>query len=130
MIEREAAFLAKAQECLAGAESEFVNARYNNCANRVYYATFQAAIDALEQAGILPPGTPLRWGHDFVQAQFAGQLVNRRKLYPTALHETLVRNQALRQAADYRRDFVSATQATRALRRTRQFVATVAAGRR
>ena len=40
-------FLAKAQESLAGAESEFAAGRYNNCANRCYYACFQAAIHAL-----------------------------------------------------------------------------------
>jgi uncharacterized protein (UPF0332 family) len=51
MIERESVYPEKAQEGLVGAESEFVNERYNNCANRSYYATFQAAIDALEQAG-------------------------------------------------------------------------------
>ena len=37
----------KAQESLAGAESEFANGRYNNCANRCYYACFQTAIAAL-----------------------------------------------------------------------------------
>jgi len=42
-------FLAKAEESLAGAESEFVNGRYNNCANRCYYASFQAAIAARSQ---------------------------------------------------------------------------------
>jgi hypothetical protein len=29
-------FLAKAEESLAGADSEFANGRYNNCANRCY----------------------------------------------------------------------------------------------
>ncbi|HEU5432403.1 MAG TPA: hypothetical protein VFU81_12115 [Thermomicrobiales bacterium] len=47
MIEQDDIFLHKAQESLAGAESEFVNDRYNNAANRAYYAVFQAAIHAL-----------------------------------------------------------------------------------
>ena len=128
MIGQEPLFLDKAQESLAGAQSEFVNGRYNNCANRCYYACFQAAIHALEQAGIQPTSTAGRWGHDFVQAQFAGQLVNRRKLYPRELHEALVRNYGLRQAADYQRDLVSETQARRALRRTREFLATIQRG--
>jgi uncharacterized protein (UPF0332 family) len=29
-------YFAKATESLAGAESEFINGRYNNCANRCY----------------------------------------------------------------------------------------------
>ena len=33
-------YLEKAVESLAGAESEYVNGRYNNCANRCYYACF------------------------------------------------------------------------------------------
>jgi uncharacterized protein (UPF0332 family) len=40
-------YLAKASESLLTAESEFVNGRYNSCANRCYYACFQAAIAAL-----------------------------------------------------------------------------------
>lgn len=47
MIESEPLLLEKARESLAGAESEFSNERYNNCANRAYYAVFQAAIVAL-----------------------------------------------------------------------------------
>jgi hypothetical protein len=74
------------------------------------------------------PSTAGRWGHDFVQAQFAGQLVNRRKLYPRELHEALVRNYILRQVADYQWDVVSETQAGRALRRTREFLATIQRG--
>ena len=33
-------YLEKAAESLAGAESEYVNGRYNNCSNRCYYACF------------------------------------------------------------------------------------------
>ncbi len=34
-------FLVKAEESLAGAESEYTSGRYNNCANRCYYACFR-----------------------------------------------------------------------------------------
>ncbi|MBI2886449.1 MAG: HEPN domain-containing protein [Chloroflexi bacterium] len=113
-------FLAKAEESLAGAESEFVNHRYNNCANRCYYACFLAAIVALVQAQIEPVGA--QWTHGFVQAQFAGELVNRRKLYPSPLRDTLPQNLALRQRADYELQQVTEVQALRGLRRTRQFM--------
>lgn len=123
-------FLAKAQESLAGAESEFVNGRQNNCANRSYYACFQAAIAALVEAGIRPTERRDYWGHDFVQAAFIGQLINRRKAYPTTLRTTLERTFALRQTADYQRGQVSQTEAARAVRRADEFVDAISTGGR
>ena len=113
-------FLVKAEESLAGAESEFLNGRYNNCANRAYYACFQAAIAALVRADIRPRGA--QWGHNFVQAQFNGRLINRRKLYPPTLRTTLSRNYALREKADYDPDRVTEMRAVRAVSRTEAFV--------
>lgn len=127
MIDTSSIFLAKAEESLAGAESELANGRYNNCANRCYYASFQAAIYALLQAGIRPAASSGEWGHDFVQAQFIGQLINRRKLYPADLRPTLVRNLSLRHEADYGVNMVTQTEASRALRRSRQFVEAILA---
>lgn len=91
-------FLGKAQESLSSAESDFVGGRYNSCANRCYYACFQAAIAALLFDGIRPPNDR---GHDYVQGQFTGQLIYRRKRYPTDLRQTLLNNMKLRQTADY-----------------------------
>lgn len=65
------------------------------------------------------------WGHDFVQAQFVGQLINRRKIYPADLRDSLARNSILRHTADYTIDQITETQATRALRRTREFFGAV-----
>ncbi|HEX5497925.1 MAG TPA: HEPN domain-containing protein [Thermomicrobiales bacterium] len=112
-------FLAKASENLLAAESEFVNGRYNSCANRCYYACFQAAIAALLRDGIRPRG---HWDHAFVQAQFVGLLLNRRKRYDPTLRPTLADNQSLRDKADYRADFVTQSEANGALRRCRRFV--------
>jgi len=125
MMEAEDIYNEKAQESLAGAESELANGRYNNCANRCYYACFQSAIYALMGAGIQPRGPRAQWGHDFVQAEFIGQLINRRKVYPTSLREILERTYALRQTADYQRDHVTETQASRAVRCAREFVTTI-----
>src|SRR3712207_2636739 len=94
-------FLAKAEQSLAGAERELADGRFDNCANRCYYACYQAAVAALRQAGVRPPSQSGRWGHDFVQASFAGQLVNRRKLYSSDLRSVLARQLSLRQVADY-----------------------------
>jgi uncharacterized protein (UPF0332 family) len=117
-----AIYLAKAAESLQTAESEFANGRYNSCANRCYYACFQAAIAALLREGIRPRG---QWSHEFVQAQLVGVLINQRKLYDRELRRVLADNQILRDQADYRAELVSATQASRALRRSRLFVAAI-----
>ncbi|MBX3069006.1 MAG: HEPN domain-containing protein [Thermomicrobiales bacterium] len=116
-------YLLKAEECLSGAESEFANRRYQNCANRAYYACYQASVAGLLRAGIRPSGS--RWGHDTVQALFVGELINRRKQYPSNLRDTFERLFLLRQTGDYAADFVSEIQAARALRRARDFVSTV-----
>lgn len=122
MLENDNVYLEKAAESLEGAESEFINRRYNNAANRSYYACFQAAIAALARASIQPSGVRDEWGHDFVQAQFVGQLINRRKVYPTALRTTLEQNYRLRVAADYTWDHVTEIRAARAIRRAEEFV--------
>ena len=107
---------------MAGAESEFANGRYNNCANRSYYACFQAAIAALARAGISPRGA---WGHAYVQAQFVGQLINRQHLYPAELRDALAQTMIMRQRADYELEEVSQTQANRTLNRARRLVLAV-----
>lgn len=119
---------AKAEESLVGAETAFLNSRYNNCANRCYYACFQAAVVVLTHYGIQPPGRRLQWGHDFVQAQFAVVLVNRRKLYPATLRDVLTLNNELRETADYRGEPVTQRRASAALRRTRTFLAALREG--
>ena len=115
-------YLGKAEESLRTAESEFANGRYNSCANRCYYACFQAAIAALLSEGIRPRG---QWSHEFVQGQFVGVLINQRHLYDTQLRRVLSDNQNLRDKADYRPELVNATLASLALRRTSIFVAAI-----
>jgi uncharacterized protein (UPF0332 family) len=115
-------YLTKATESLAGAASELANRRFNNCANRCYYACFQAAIAALLAAGVVARSSSGRWSHEYVQAQFNGHLINRRKRYPGSLSRTLTENMALRHAADYGANMISEIQAHRALRRCREFV--------
>lgn len=126
-MEQEFVFLDKALESLAGAESEFANGRYNNCVNRCYYCCFQAAIYALAEHSLTPSAARGRttWSHEALQAAFVGELINRRKVYPADLRDVLARTHSLREAADYKREFVSETQASRALRRARSFVETI-----
>ena len=118
-----AIYLAKAAESLLTAESEFASGRYNSCANRCYYACFQAAIAAMIMEGFRGPGG--RWPHTFVHSVFSGQLVNRRHLYPAQLRSTLDDLQVLRNRADYTIDVITHTEASRGLRRCREFVTSV-----
>ncbi|MGH2346404.1 MAG: HEPN domain-containing protein [Chloroflexota bacterium] len=116
------AFLDKAEECLRGADREFGDGRYNNCANRCYFACFQAAVYALLLAGDIPTNDRAMLGHDFVQARFVGHLINRRKVYPASLRDVLARNLVHRHIADYSVNGVTGTQAARAPARTRLFL--------
>ena len=88
-----------------------------------YYSCYQAAVAALLHANIRPAGS--RWGHDTVQAQFVGELINRRKQYPSSVRDTFARLFLLRQIADYAADVVSEIQAARSLRRSREFIKSV-----
>ncbi len=118
--------LTKAAESLLGAESEFAAGRYDNVANRCYYACFQAAVAALEAAGIRPAGgRKAQWSHSAVQAQFSGLLINRRKQYPSSLRSVLSDLFILRQLADYARESVSEAAARQSLRQSRDFLAAV-----
>jgi uncharacterized protein (UPF0332 family) len=125
VIDLSRVYLEKAEENLAAALSEFANGRYNTCASRCYYACFQAAVYSLLRAGIRPPGRAGDWGHDFVQAQFNGQLIKRRKLYPSSLRDALLQSFALRITADYETDHVGEIRASRVLRKTAAFVEAV-----
>jgi uncharacterized protein (UPF0332 family) len=119
------AFWAKATENLASAGSEYVNGRYNASANRSYFACFQAAIVALLDAGITArTGT---WGHGFVQAQFVGQLIGRRKIYRAEFRDMLIVLMELRHKADYEIAQVSQREASRAVRQAESFLDAVAA---
>ena len=120
------AFLAKAAESLTTAESELANHRYNSCANRCYYACFQAAIVALMRDGITTPRADGKWSHAFVQAEFA-RLLARRKQYPEHLKSVLGRLLPLRERADYQPGHVSQKQVARAVRTAREFVEAIQA---
>jgi len=92
------AFLRKARESLDSAEDDLAKDRYNACARNAYYAAFQAAVAALIGEGIRPAR---RWDHAFVQAEFQGRLVFRRKVYPARYRRVLREAFQARSNADY-----------------------------
>ena len=89
-------------------------ARYDNAANRAYYAVFRAAIAALMRDGGLPERN--HWDHAFVQAEFASRLIRRRKMYPPELAAALIDTMRTRHKADYDPDPVTEREARRVLR--------------
>ncbi|MGH7964345.1 MAG: HEPN domain-containing protein [Candidatus Binatia bacterium] len=122
---RKRAYLVKAAESLASAEADCAAARYNSCANRVYYACFQAAVAALLSVGIQPANPRGEWSHEFVQSQFNGLLINRRKLYQISLRRVLRDTMEVREKADYTLSSVSERVAKRVLRQAQEFVQTI-----
>ena len=120
-------YLAKAKENLASCENELVQRRYNSCVRSAYYACLHAAIVALMQASVMPMASETLWSHDRVQAQFVGQLIQRRKVYPARLRRTLLELLAMRHRADYRSVSMSQREARQAVRRAQDFVQTIAA---
>lgn len=111
-------FLTKAKENIKAAEVLFENQLYNACANRAYYAAFQAAIAALTAIGIETD----RLSHDAIQANFAVEFIQRRKIYPSHLKSYLMDLQAVRDDADYKGRLVSKKVTLRQLRKAKEFV--------
>jgi len=104
-------FLTKAKENLTAAQLCFENGLYNACANRTYYAAMQAAIAALAHKGIRRD----KIDHAQVRADFSGELIKRRKIYPSKLKSMLYEMQIARNQADYSSEPVSRKIASRRL---------------
>ncbi len=121
-MEEAQVYITKAIESLDSAQADFAAVRYNSCANRAYYACFQAAVAALLVADIRPANPRGEWSHEFVQRQFNGLLINRRKLYPVTLRRVLRDTIEVREKADYTTSVVSERVASRILRQTQTFV--------
>ena len=120
-MEREAErFLAKARESRASAEADLEAGRYNSCANRAYYAAFQAAVAALIHTGIRHHEKS--WPHKFVNSEFSGKLVRRRKLLDSELASTLGSLFETRVKGDYKTIDVSSSRATRSVAKATRLV--------
>lgn len=120
-------FLAKARQSLRGAESESAQGRFDNTANRAYYACFQAAVAALMAAGV-PTKTDAGGviSHQAVHSGFSGLLIQRRKLYPPHLRSVLQDLLRDRILADYRPAPISSARAGRVVHQCQTFVSEVA----
>lgn len=113
-------WLDKTNENLAAAQLCFDNGHFNACANRLYYAMFQAGIAAMVKHGLLKPDA--RVAHDWLQANFSGQLIRHRKVFPAKFRSYLYEAYLVRSTADYRMASVSKDTASRELKKAKEFV--------
>jgi len=118
-------FEKKAEENLNAAIILFDNQYYNASANRSYYATFQSAIHALSNEGF----NIQRISHEAAQSLFAGELINRKKKFPSKLKASLSQLRIIRNDADYELKQVSQKIAKRQLRKAQEFINIVLRGK-
>ncbi len=111
-------FLSKAKENLKIAQLSFEAECYNACANRAYYAAFQAAIAALADHG----AEKGKNDHAWVQSEFNRRLIKRRKEYPAKLKTYLLNMQQVRNVADYSKEGVGKRHALKQLSRSTEIV--------
>lgn len=109
-------WLDKANENLAAAQLCFDHGHFNACANRLYYAMFQAGIATLVKHGLLQPEA--RVGHDWLQSNFSGQLIKHRKIFSAKFRSYLFEALSVRSTADYRMASVSKDTAWRELKKS------------
>ncbi|MCP4112145.1 MAG: HEPN domain-containing protein [Desulfobacteraceae bacterium] len=112
-------FFQKAKENLMVAKMGFEYKCYNASANRAYFATFQAAIAALDDKGLLTKG---RNDHKWIQSEFSEKLIKRRKVYPAKIKSYLMKMQMLRNMADYEHEFVPKKDAAEQIRRAEEMI--------
>jgi uncharacterized protein (UPF0332 family) len=91
---------------------------YNACANRAYYAAFQAAIAALAAHGSAKGKNDHKW----VQSEFNRRLIKGQKIYPSKLKTYLFDMQPIRNIADYSKDDVSKEVARKQLSQATEMV--------
>ncbi len=111
-------FLNKAKENLKIAQISLDNECYNACANRAYFASFQAAIAALADKDIRSEKNEHAW----VQSEFNLQLIKRKKIYPAVLKKYLPNMQIERNVADYSKQDISRKIALRQLSHAKEMI--------
>jgi len=114
-------FFQKAQKNLKAAQVLSDQELYDASANRAYYAAFQTAIAALASQGVRNDKN----SHSWVQANFNGRFIQKRKVFPRHLRSYLPDLLFIRNKADYQQESLSQKAASRQLRKAEEFVRTV-----
>ncbi|MCG3119392.1 MAG: hypothetical protein ALAOOOJD_01784 [bacterium] len=116
-------WLDKANENLAAAQLCFDQGHFNACANRLYYAMFQASIAALVKHGLLPPHAQV--GHDWLQSTFSGQLIKHRKVFAKKFRSYLSEAYLLRVVADYEMRPAGKDNVSRQFKKAKEFITAI-----
>jgi uncharacterized protein (UPF0332 family) len=116
-----AEFFQKSQENLEAAQILFEQKLYNASANRAYYASFQTAVAALASQGVKSDKN----SHSWVQANFNGEFIRKRKICPGRLKSYLPDLLSVRNRADYKSESISRKAASKQLIKAEEFVKTV-----
>ena len=114
----ETVFFEKAKVNFEAARICFENGLYDPCANRAYYAAFQAAISALINKGIKRE----KFDHKWVQAEFSEKLIKIQKVYPSKLKSYLIEMQLIRNRADYEGHHVNRRNASEQMSRAEEML--------
>jgi len=110
--------LQKANSFLHDAHLLFINARYDSCVSRAYYAMYRAAIALMECFGYIRPS----WNHGRLVTALEQRLVRERELLNQTSVAELRSAYQLRTVADYSNDSVSVVDAQTLLTLAEQFV--------
>jgi len=116
-------FWQKADENLKAAQLCYQNSFYNASANRAYYAMYHATIAVLISKGF--PPTQKNIDHGWVQSSFAGELINRRKIFPNKFKSYLSETQTCRNIADYDDVLISQAKTFRQIKKSIEFINTI-----
>ncbi|MEK7728530.1 MAG: HEPN domain-containing protein [candidate division KSB1 bacterium] len=111
-------FLSKARDTLLAAQILLEKELYDSCANRAYYAAFQAALAAIASVGIKAEKSEHKW----VQATFNSELLHKRKLFDSRFKTYLLDLQRIRNRADYTNEKIGFKIASRQLSKAKAFV--------
>ena len=115
-------YLNKANENLKIAQISFEYGCYNACANRAYYAGFQAAVAALLAKGF----QKTKLDHKWVQAEFSEKLIKRQKVYPGKLKSYLLGMQMIRNKADYEPGMIGRKTAVQQIAKAEEMIKCIA----
>ncbi len=112
-------YLTKSLNSLTAAQICLENELFDDAVNRAYYAVLRSALAFLARLNFSPRTRQI---HHWTQSVFPRECVKRRKVMPQRMASYLAQLQNLRDAADYKPEFVSEKTATRAVSKASEFV--------
>lgn len=117
-------YIEKSRENLEMAEKAFDMEKYNVSSSRAYYAAFLAVIAVLRMNGFIIDSA----SHKSVQSIFNGELIHRKKIFPSKFRRYLPDMLKLRVDADYAAIHIGKNKAKIQLLNGKEFVSELLKG--